>query len=659
MLSLRGGPSASVAVAVVVLALNLHAQQTTVVRPAQPQAPAATETGTSAITGAVFDAVTGRPVAGAIVALEERTPGSPRRTYSQVTTPTGRFAFIDLPAGETYLLSASKPGYLDGGFGRRDPRGPSAPLALTDGQWLRDVKVTLPRPGSISGSVVDERGEPVVGAYVRVLSQALVAGRTQWLAGVATTTDDRGAYRIPGLGPGKYLVSMPSVQATFPVGSAIKLPTAAAGTSSADLRASSDANRAEKLLVDAGNGQQRVVGRHVVPPPPTVEGHPTAYPIAFYPGASTPAEAAPVELRTSEDRSGINLQLHPVRATRVSGVVQGPAEAVGHRLLRLIPVGLEELGQGSEAATTVTLADGGFTFLNVPAGAYLLETRNAMLELTHTSTSSPATAVPAPVSFPAQSAAGGGVTAASPGVQYHSLLDWRTEKFWGQLQVTVTGQPIDDVALRLQRPVTVSGRVEWAPNAKPLLNRPDLVLEPADGRPSLAILAEIDARPGADFTIEGLMAGGYVLRARFNSALVESVTWNGQDYTERPFDAGAGRDFTGVVVRLANNSSSVAGTVSDVGTTGAAVIAFPVERERWANYGFNPARLKSVLASQDGRFRLDGLPVGDYYLVAVPAAQERAWIDPAFLNAHAGRATRVRVDRSDSKVTGVSLAMIK
>jgi hypothetical protein len=115
VLSLRGGPSG--AAALVVLVLNFHAQQTTVVRPQQPSAPAATETGTSAITGAVFDAVTGRPVAGAIVALEERTPGSPRRSYSQVTTPTGRFAFVDLPAGETYLLTASKPGYLDGGFG--------------------------------------------------------------------------------------------------------------------------------------------------------------------------------------------------------------------------------------------------------------------------------------------------------------------------------------------------------------------------------------------------------------------------------------------------------------------------------------------------------------------------------------------------------------
>ena len=645
------------AAAVVVLGLNLHAQQTTVVRPAQPQAPAATETGTSAITGAVFDAVTGRPVAGAIVALEERTPGSPRRAYSQVTTPTGRFAFIDLPAGETYLLSASKPGYLDGGFGRRDPRGPSAPLALTDGQWLRDIKVTLPRPGSISGSVVDERGEPVVGVYVRVLSQALVAGRAQWLAGVATTTDDRGAYRIPGLGPGKYLVSMPSVQATFPVGSAIKLPTAGSWTSSSDGRTFSADFRAEKLLVDSGNGQQLVVGRHVVPPPPTADGHPTAYPIAFYPNARTPAEAAPVELRISEDRSGVTIQLHPVRVTRVSGIVQGPADAVSDLLLRLMPIGLEELGQGSEAATTVTLADGRFTFLNVPTGAYLLETRSAMVQVTYASSTNPATAVPAPVAFPGQHAAGGFVAAGPAGAQYTSLQTWRPQRYWVQQTVTVGDESIDHLAVILRPPVAVSGRIEWAPDAKP--SSPSLVLEPADGRPSLGALTDVSFNSAPGFKIEGLMAGEYVLRARTPNTAVASVIWNGQDYTDRPFDAREGKDFTGVVVTLTSASASVSGTVSDAGTTGAAVIAFPVERDRWVNYGFNPTRLKSALASQDGRFRLDGLPVGDYYLVAVPAAQERAWIDPAFLNAHAGRATRVRVDRSDSKVTGVSLALIK
>ncbi len=125
------------AMVVALLAVNLVAQQTRVVVPAAPD-PGPAPKGAAAITGTVTDAVTGRPIAGAIVALENRVPGQPRRSYSQVTTPKGRFAFLDLPAADTYFLTAGKTGYLDGGYNRPDPRGTGAPIALADGQWLRE-----------------------------------------------------------------------------------------------------------------------------------------------------------------------------------------------------------------------------------------------------------------------------------------------------------------------------------------------------------------------------------------------------------------------------------------------------------------------------------------------------------------------------------------
>jgi hypothetical protein len=138
--------------------------------------------------------------------------------------------------------------------------------------------------------------------------------------------------------------------------------------------------------------------------------------------------------------------------------------------------------------------------------------------------------------------------------------------------------------------------------------------------------------------------------------------WDGEDYAERPFDASAGRDITGVVVTLTSASSSISGVVTDgiaALTSGASVIAFPVEKDRWSNYGFNPTGLKSVLTTSDGRYQVDGLPVGEYYLVAVPASQQEAWLDPAFLASRASRASRVRVDRRDAKVSGPALSLVK
>lgn len=642
------------------LGVGAHAQEQ-MVRPApSPQAPQAV--GTGAITGVVVDAVGDRPIAGAIVTLEYRRPPLPRQTFVQITTPKGRFAFLDLPAGDGFALTTAKPGYLDGGYGREVPLGPSAPMSVKDGQWLSDVRVVMSKPGSISGIVTDERGEPVVGVSVRMLPQVVIAGRMQWLAGTVARTDDRGAYRIPGLGPGKYLVSVPSVQATLPASATIRTPTASAGTSLTDLRAASEAARAEKLLVDAGAGQQLVVGRHTVPPAPSSDGRRLAYPIAFYPGAPTPADATVVELRASQDRVGVDIPLQPVRTARVSGAVVGPVGSMGNLLLRLIPVGLEELGQGSEAATTVTSLDGRFTFLDVPSGSYVLDSRHALMELTSSAVTQASTAVPAPVPFPSMNSASFTITAAPPGVQGASLNDGVDVAYFGQLHVEVNGADQDNLTLPLRRPSRLRGRMVWAPGSKPDPNAsPRPRLEPADARRSLGALNVAGVLSVGDwFTIDGMMAGEYLLRV--TGANVESITWDGQDYSDRPFDATSGREFADVLITLTTVSSPVTGIVNDgnaVMTSGAAVVAFPVERERWSNYGFNPTRLTSVLTGSDGRFRVEGLPAGEYYFVAVPAAQERNWIDPAFLASHAGRATRVRIERGGAAIAAITLSVVK
>lgn len=241
------------------------------------------------------------------------------------------------------------------------------------------------------------------------------------------------------------------------------------------------------------------------------------------------------------------------------------------------------------------------------------------------------------------------------------MRDWADVSYWGQLRVDVSGPGVDDLVLPLRRPAVMSGRIVWAPGAKPPSSSPRPRLEPADGRRSLGI-PSIAGLPGdtSTFTIDGLMAGEYFLRV--GGATVESITWNGEDYTDRPFDGGAGRDITGVVLTLTSTSSSISGVVGDGNltlTSGAAVIVFPVEREGWSNYGFNPTRLTSVLTTSDGRYRVGGLPAGEYYLLAVPAAQERAWLDPSFLAAHAARASRVRVDRSDANIAGFPLSLVK
>ena len=80
--------------------------------------------------------------------------------------------------------------------------------------------------------------------------------------------------------------------------------------------------------------------------PPTIESQPRAYSQVFYPAARNIAEAARIDVAYGDDRRGVDFHFQPVSAVRVSGIVQGPADALDGRTLRLVPREAAELGSG-------------------------------------------------------------------------------------------------------------------------------------------------------------------------------------------------------------------------------------------------------------------------------------------------------------------------
>jgi len=137
---------------------------------------------TRAISGRVLDDETGAPIANARVTLSTTGPAP----SVVLTDHEGRFALTASPTRVT--IAANKSGYS-----RHE-----ATANATD----QSVEIRLSRGAAISGRIVDEFGDPVMG--LRVLVEKPSAASDRFAGEAATTTDDRGEYRLGGLQAGTF-----------------------------------------------------------------------------------------------------------------------------------------------------------------------------------------------------------------------------------------------------------------------------------------------------------------------------------------------------------------------------------------------------------------------------------------------------------------------
>ncbi len=186
--------------AVLLVALVLLGQQGQ-----RPPAPPPL-TGTAAIRGQITDKETGAPIPRALVSA--RFVGPSNLVKSALTDQDGRFEVANLPAGR-YEITVS-PG---------ENRATHAPqtlrdianaerlsmLFLKDAEIRADVDVALARTLAISGRVVDEFGDPLVGANVQARPEG---SRYPGSPVRPASTDDRGVFRIYGVPPGRYIVCL-------------------------------------------------------------------------------------------------------------------------------------------------------------------------------------------------------------------------------------------------------------------------------------------------------------------------------------------------------------------------------------------------------------------------------------------------------------------
>lgn len=623
---------------------------------ARQQVPTPAAPATGAISGVVTDGATGKPIGGARVTFWSND--GPSNIHSMLTDPQGRFVFLRLPPSSGCNVIASKSGYANGGLTRTVyllSSGQPA-IALKQGEWVSNVRLTLWRNGGISGRVVDELNEPVVGIPVRALRVILAAGMPHVAAGPIGTTDDRGMYRIGSLPPGKYLVMVPSVQSSAP-----------ASTSARTLAGRrSDAAPSERPLInDVGlnmGGDRLVIGNYVTPPPAT--DRLMAYPTVFYPGGRLLTSATPIDLAPGQEKGGVDVALQPVPVVRVSGTIISAGALDPNFVVRLLPRGSENLGVGSEQATALVSASGAFTFLGVPSGSYTID---AGLNVTHFS----ANGIKGPPT-PGMLVVQYGFDSAPSAPDDVGLAMRRSdviESEWAELQIDVGADDVTGLRLTLRPSVTVSGEIVWDGPPGNHLNLasgqtysaiPAVRLEPAAGDARMFPTRTGLPRATQQFSVTGLRAGEYVIRPSvYPGTTVVRIVANGQDVTTRTIDTSSG-DISGVVVTMTTKATTISGSVRDV--TGPAqltsVVAFPVEKRQWSRYGLTPFTI-AVASFLGQQYTLTGLPPGEYFVVAVDAASGGEWRDPAWLDAASRVATRVTLKWDEPVTADLSLSRVQ
>jgi hypothetical protein len=628
---------------------------------------------TAAVSGVVTDAATGESIQGAVVAI--RRLGVQSSVREQVTDARGRFVFDELPPSTQYVLNAMKPGFASAEYRRLPGQPPGTVFALADGQWLRTANLAMSRLGAIGGVVTDEFGEPVVGAFVRAVAEISVGGRRVLAAGPVARTDDRGEYRLAGLLAGRYLVMLPSVQHSVPASTSPAQIEGLREDMYERLEAAIARNPATPRLNKGavGDGSTRLIIGNFVAPPASADGRERAYPATFFPSTTTIASASSIDLAPGEDRSGMSFTIQPVPVVRVAGRLDGmttPARLT----LRLIPAGLEQLSTGGEAASTIVNTDGAFTFLSVPAGSYTLEARQSQFEFTlqpvfiPNSPSLPSTPGRELLGSQLVSSFAGGPMASG----YSAKLNPPGTGYYGNINVNVGSEDIDNLVVPIRSTVTIRGRYVYEDGAKRPSGRGlPVIAEPIEHHAQLGMASSREnagspdaSGDGIAFTIPAVVPGTYNLRVTPGPSagfVVKSIVIAGRDYLKMPLEIQPARDIDNVVVTFTGKPAALSGSVrtgQEQPADGAAVVVFTTDRSVWPALGLTPVLARVVTASADGTFSVPTLPAGEYHVLAL-SEFPADWTDPAFLARAAVAATRASLEWGISKSVNLVATTVK
>lgn len=170
------------------------------------RAQATQKTGTAMITGRVLAG--DKPMPDVPVLLLPGEMGPERRAVARTFTDAdGTYRLTNVPAGRYSIapIAPTMTGTGDGMFGL-----PGRSLIISEGETIDKIDFNLTRGGVVTGRVTDADGRPVIEERVQLAPVGNQERSGSSFGGNPNMfqTDDRGIYRIFGVPPGRYTVSV-------------------------------------------------------------------------------------------------------------------------------------------------------------------------------------------------------------------------------------------------------------------------------------------------------------------------------------------------------------------------------------------------------------------------------------------------------------------
>ena len=342
---------------------------------------------------------------------------------------------------------------------------------------------------------------------------------------------------------------------------------------------------------------------------------PSGFAPTYYPGTRVATQAQPIHLDSGRDVRDVSFVLAASAMATISGsIVDASSQPVPGANLMLF----QTTGGDVRAlimARKVAEADGSFSFRNVAPGSYVIQAYGRPQ--------------------------GGGNLARAP---------------FGSLALEVPDGGRNDLIVQIGG-ATARGHISFEGTAAPprasfvsVFPQPaDFITAPVGGGPPQTVTHD-------DWTFEvNNMAGRRYIRVNIGAAgwSLKRVTLDGRDITDEPVDFRKG-DIDGLEITLTSNAGSITGAVTDNGApaTGYGVLVFADDPAKWT---FPSRFIATGAPSQQGSFRVTGLPPGSYRVIALPANEIADAQEPETLTKLIGLATSVLVGEGETQTVALKL----